>query len=216
MYRILLSFVLPLSVLLTGCGDGLEPIEETDALGFRNEFRIDPETGLKQGGLRQYDPQGRLLSEEFYVNGQLHGPRTIYHSNGQEDVTENYDMGEFAGDYRHYDSLGTLRLEGQYIDGAMNKAWTNYYANGRIRSAVTFVDNAENGPFREWYDNGSPRMSGNYLDGDNIEGILHRYDSVTGELNRILECDFGRCHTVWTPDSTQAPSPGVDMTPPAR
>ncbi|MEL7162784.1 MAG: hypothetical protein AAFN92_18645 [Bacteroidota bacterium] len=216
MNRIPLLACLLLSLLLTACGDGLEAVEETDALGFRNEFKIDPETGLKQGEYRQYDPQGRLLSTEFYLDDQLQGERTIYHPNGQPDVIEHYERNEFVGTYQHYDSLGTLRLEGSYLEGAMNKAWTRYYANGSIRSSVTFVDNEENGPFREWYDNGNPRMSGNHLDGDNIHGTLHRYDSISGTLNRVLACEYGRCRTTWTPDSTHTPPPGADMTRPAR
>jgi len=208
------SFFIPFALLFTACGDGLEAVEEMDALGYRTEYRMDPETGLKQGPLRQYLPSGQLYTEENYVDDVLDGPRIIYHENGQIDVSENYAMGEFAGEYLTYDSLGNVLLSGQYIAGAMNKAWFSYYPNGVVKRVATFVDNAENGPFREWYENGQPKMSGTFKDGDNIFGTLHRYDS-TGHLERILDCS-PRCHTFWTPDSTSTPPAGADMTMPKQ
>lgn len=208
------SFTFVLLLGLTACGDGLEQAEETDALGYRTEYRVDPETGLKQGTLKQYGPAGNLISEENYIDGQLDGERTLYHENGQPDIVEHYVMGEFEGEYLTYDSTGTLISQGQYIDGAMNKAWFFYYPNGAIRRSVNFENNEENGPFRDWYANGQPKASGTLIEGDYEHGILHKYDE-NGELERVMNCDRARCKTSWTRDSTHTPPPGVDMTKPS-
>lgn len=206
--------MLTLSVLfLYACGDGLETKEETDALGFRLEYKVDPETGLKQGPQRQFDPQGRLTIEENYLDGMLEGKRSIYTPAGRVIVEENYKAGEFDGDYIAYDSTGVISGKGQYIDGAMNRAWYRFYPNGKVKEVVTFVDNSESGPFREWYENGEPKASGEYINGDNEHGILHLY-AETGGLERVMNCDEGVCRTVWTPDSTGVAPQGVDMTMP--
>lgn len=203
----------PLIFGLSACNDGLESAEETDALGYRTEYRVDSETGVKQGVLRQYGPAGNLISEENYVDGQLDGERILYHENGQPDIIEHYVMGDFEGEYLTYDSLGTLSSRGQYTDGAMNKAWFFYYPNGEIRRSVNFEDNEENGPFRDWYANGQPKASGTLIEGDYEHGILHKYDE-SGQLERVMNCDRARCKTSWTRDSTHTPPPGVDMTKP--
>lgn len=200
-------------LILYACGDGLELREETDALGFRTEFRVDPETKLKEGPLRQYDPKGRLTMEEHYLEGKLDGVRKIYTPEGVLIVEENYKADAFEGDYITYDSTGVISGKGQYSDGAMNRAWYLFYPNGNVKEVVTFVDNNENGPFREWYENGKPKASGEYLDGDQEHGVLHLY-AENGELERVMNCDLGLCMTFWTPDSTGAAPAGADMTMP--
>lgn len=199
---------------LFACGDGLEPMEETDALGFRSAWTVHPETKLKEGELKEYDPRGKLMAEAFYREGELDGQRRVYWPNGQLRVLENYAAGEFAGDYFTYDSLGVLVSKGQYIDGAMNKAWYLYYPDGKVKEVVTFVDNEENGPFREWYPDGKPKASGNYRDGDNEDGLLHLY-AETGGLERVMRCSLKMCNTIWTPDSTALAPEAIDMTMPA-
>ncbi len=206
--------ILTLSLLfLYACGDGLEQKEETDALGFRLEYKVDPETKLKEGALRQFDPQGKLTMEENYLEGKLEGARKIYTPEGVLIVEEHYNAGEFDGDYITYDSTGTISGKGQYLEGAMNRAWYQFYPNGNVKEVVTFVDNNENGPFREWYENGKPKASGEYLNGDKEHGILHLY-AETGQLERVMNCDMGACMTFWTPDSTGVAPIGVDMTMP--
>ena len=201
------------SLLLYACGDGLVLKEETDGEGYRVEYRQDPETGLKQGTAREYDPEGKLTTEEFYLDGELHGNRLLYAPNGQVVVKENYDNGKFQGEYLNYDQEGNLTIRGQYVDGAMADEWTSYYPDGSISEVVTFADNAENGPFREWYANGNPKASGGYLRGDNEHGTLHLF-AESGGLERVMECDQGICSTVWTTDSTAAAPAGPDMTRP--
>ena len=208
------AFLLSLSVLLTACGNGLEVKDETDALGFRKEYEVDPETGLKEGFLREYYPTGELSVEEAYTNDQLNGTRKVFSENGQVLVLENIVMDEYDGEHITYDEDGNLVMKGSYIDGAMNKAWFTYYPDGGVKAAMTFVDNEENGPVRMWYENGQPMLSGEFEGGDEFSGVLHRY-TEDGELERILNCAPGAgCRTFWTVDSMAAPVGGVDMTRP--
>ena len=205
--------ILMLSLILSSCGDGLEQQEETDALGFRKVFSIDPGTGEKEGISQEFGPQGKLAYEEYYRGGKLNGKRKVFAPNGQVIVEENYVEDQFEGDYLNFDSLGNISLKGQYIGGAMNRAWFQYYADGGVKESVTFVENATVGPFREWFENGTPKASGVYAPESKEDGLLHLY-LETGGLERVMRCSIGLCNTVWTPDSTGQAPIGVDMTRP--
>lgn len=205
--------ILLLSLILASCGDNLEQREETDALGFRKVFFVDPETGEKEGVFQEFGPNGKLTYEEFYQGGKLEGKRQVFAENGQVIVEENYVDDRFEGAYLNYDSLGNLTMKGQYINGAMNKAWFQYYPDGGVKESVTFVENATVGPFREWYENGKPKASGVYAPASKEDGTLHLY-LETGGLERVMQCSIGVCTTIWTPDSTAQAPAGVDMTRP--
>lgn len=210
----LLLFLPFLLLALTACGNRLDTVTESDETGAYREFQVDPETGLKQGTLRDYTKDGVLIAEENYLDGKLQGERLIYSPTGKVVVRENYVADRFEGTYTSYDSLGNKSLEGEYIDGAMNGYWYGFYPNGQLKEQVMFKNNAEEGPFREWYGDGTPKASGQYAGGDEEQGTLHLY-AEDGTLARILDCDRGRCNTVWTPDSTATPVAGPAMDLPA-
>lgn len=206
--------LLVLCILFT-CGPALENQSEVDELGYRTEYQTDPETGQRQGLARQYAPDGTLLAEENYLDGQLDGTRTAYYPDGRQEIVETYRAGQFEGEYRTYDSLGNLRLRGQYVDGAMGKDWIRYWPNGEVREVVAFTDNRENGPFREWFENGQPSAAGTYLNGKE-EGMLYVYDEADGGLLAVRHCTAGVCTTQWRrEDGGTAPGSPPDMQRPA-
>jgi antitoxin component YwqK of YwqJK toxin-antitoxin module len=83
-----------------------------------------------------------------------------------------------------------------YKDGAMEGPWKRYYPSGQLMETVQFSNNEENGPFVEYYENGNLKAEGQYYHGDNEHGLLKLY-AENGELIRKMECDSGRCRTIW-------------------
>ncbi|MEM9835535.1 MAG: hypothetical protein AAF828_03480 [Bacteroidota bacterium] len=219
-----LYYLIPfLVLLLTACGDGLETREETNYLGYRNIFTVDPETGLKMGEFRQYDTVGNLLELAHFKQGVMVGQRVLFSATGDTAVVENYldfkvasdqeaasipEEATFAGDYRtYYEDGQQIKQQGQYLAGAMHGQWKKYYPNGQLAESVTFADNEENGPFEEWYENGQRKATGQYLDGDREHGQIRLF-TEDGTLERVLNCDRGICRTIWRPtDNTPAPDP---------
>ena len=210
-------FRLPLLVIavfvLAGCSN-LEQREETDDMGYRSVYSVDPETGLKQGLYKEYNSEGDLILEEHYVDDVLEGEKSMYNPDGSIAVREHHAGGVFDGPYASYDEKGRIRLSGNYRVGEATGVWYGYYPDGSVKEEVNFEANVEQGPFREWYGDGSPKASGSYIDGDKEHGTLHLY-TESGELERVMNCDRGRCQTFWTPDSTGVAPAVVDMTLPA-
>ena len=56
MFRLSLSVVV-LVAFVAACSN-LEQREETDDMGYRSVYSVDPETGLKQGAYREYNAEG--------------------------------------------------------------------------------------------------------------------------------------------------------------
>ena len=204
---------LPILLSLSACYH-MDNQETVDEDGVRTEFNVESTTGLKQGPLRQFAPDGTLLLEEEYQDDKLNGERKLYYPDGTLEVHEHYVDGRFEGEYTNYYPNGKPNQIGQFVDGASNGVWFKYNDDGTLFEEVTFVDNLENGPFREWYPNGQPKASGNYLGGDKEHDILHLY-LETGELKKVMNCVSGRCATIWAPDSTGVAPVGVDMSLPS-
>ena len=182
-------------------------------MGYRSVYSVDPETGLKQGAYREYNAEGGLILEENYVDNVLEGEKLMYNPDGSIAVREHHTAGVFDGPYTSYDEQGRIRLSGRYTEGEATGVWYGYYPNGSLEEEVTFEANVEHGPFREWYEDGRPKASGSYIEGDNEHGTLHLY-TESGDLERVMNCERGRCQTFWTPDSTGVAPEVVDMTPP--
>ena len=80
--------------------------------------------------------------------------------------------------------------------GAMHGQWRKYTLDGKLFEEVTMINNEEMGPFKEYHPNGKILAEGTYLHGPNEDGRLKLYDE-SGQLQKEMVCDSGRCYTVW-------------------
>lgn len=183
-----------LLVVLTGC-------RSTELITVRNdegvvieEYSVNKETQERQGEYKAYDDKGKLIEAASYKDGQLQGIRTVYFEDGKTQAIENYEGGEFEGAWIGYYKTGAIELEGNYVNNEMTGIWKRFYPDGKLMEEVSFSENNENGPFKEYYPDGKLKAEGNYLDGDNEHGELKLYDEE-GNLERIMDCDRGRCIT---------------------
>ncbi len=184
-----------LLVILLACSSHQEVEVKDDSGQIVERFTVDKKTGKKNGEYHRLD--GQLITETaLYVNDTLDGVRTLYFKNGQKEIEETYKMGIYHGDYFTYYEDGRIKQEGQYVDGTMEGPWKKYYNGGELMEMVEMHDNNENGPFIEYWENGNLKAEGTYLDGDNEDGELKLY-SENGELEKIMQCNRGICHTTW-------------------
>jgi len=171
--------------------------EEIDpSSGFKTTFTINPKDQTYQGPYTKVDSAGVLLEKGQYESGQLEGVREIYFPDGVVKVREHYKKGQITDLYEYFFPNGKLELQGQYVDGAMSGIWRKYDNEGKLLEEVMMVQNEEMGPFTEYYPNGKLKTEGTYLHGPNEDGLLKMYDD-SGQLQKTMLCDSGRCVTNW-------------------
>lgn len=198
--RFLLLFTF---LLIVSCKSKLEMVETKDEDGYTIKYSRKKQDYAKQGKFSKYYPDGKLYEEANYENDTLHGERRIYYKNGKLELLETYDHGDFTSPYVKYYETGKPKLEGSYENNVASGIWKRYYENGQLMEEVSLKDNEENGPFREYYDNGNIKAEGTYKGMDidtgypREHGELKMYDE-SGELVKKMNCNMGRCMTVWT------------------
>ncbi|MBK7268445.1 MAG: hypothetical protein IPI07_02625 [Flavobacteriales bacterium] len=64
--------------------------------------------GERTGIWRSFTPDGKLLSQTEYREGEPHGPSVVFHPNGGVYYTGDNHHGKPLGDWRFQDEQGTL------------------------------------------------------------------------------------------------------------
>ncbi len=85
----------------------------------KTQFRYDQ--GRPAGLIKEFDPQGRLVSEWPIQNGQLSGVARHYHSNGQLRLEITYAEDLPNGKVTYYDENGRMTQRGEYHWGLLTK-----------------------------------------------------------------------------------------------
>ncbi|HEX5625356.1 MAG TPA: toxin-antitoxin system YwqK family antitoxin [Saprospiraceae bacterium] len=180
----------------------VEKKNESGVVIERYEVQQQDTAEIRSGLYERFDDRGRLLESSQYEDGKLNGVRKLY-LEGVLQSEETRVLDQYHGPYKAYHPNGQLQLEAQYVHDVMTGEVKVYYASGKIKEIVHFEDNAENGPFVEFYENGARKAEGHYKqsDGPVEDGELKLYDS-TGTLEKIMNCQLGKCFTTWTKDST--------------
>jgi len=97
----------------------------------------------KDGKCTLYHSNGQKMVEENYSSGNLHGPRMTYYASGKTKTKENWDMGEQHGVFTEY-----------YEDGKVKKTTT--WLNGKKHGLCTFFDATGKATLKCYYYNDVP------------------------------------------------------------
>jgi antitoxin component YwqK of YwqJK toxin-antitoxin module len=106
------------------------------------------------------DADGDLVESAQYIDGKLHGVRTIWRK-------------------------GAKLAEAQYRMGELQGRSCQWYENGNLKEECFFEDGEHNGPYRSWWPNGRPKEEGVYNNGRREPGFVW-YDS-DGSRVRTLD-----------------------------
>ncbi|MFV0247358.1 MAG: toxin-antitoxin system YwqK family antitoxin [Tenacibaculum sp.] len=101
---------------------------------FQNGKIISEENyqkGLLHGMLKNYYPSGRLTEQTNYAEGEKHGISKIYSEDGVLLQEENYQKGLLHGSCAYYDIKGELKERGSYNKGKREGKW-EFYINGKL------------------------------------------------------------------------------------
>lgn len=193
-------FAVILVFTLIGCTSNM--VEERDDQGnlvAAYEMRDDTKHGKYIG----YHTDGSIFEESTYVNGQVHGIRSLYYEGNKKiQTSESYINGIMDGLFEEYHLNGQVAFTGLFVDDAMEGVWKKYNNSGQLLEEVSFKDSEENGPFKEYHLNGQLAAEGGYLNGDNEHGPLKIYNEQ-GALIKEMDCNNGICQTTWSKDSSK-------------
>ena len=152
-------------------------------------------------------PNGQIKEEPptFNKEGQLHGTRIGYWSDGSTRYTMDYKKGIKDGDEIRYDSTGVLIFEVRYDKGIRNGLEKEYYVNGNPKriarykdnkldgktelfdslgvktETIAYKDSLRNGKSTLWWPNGKPYQRFTY-ENDILEGKYEEWDSLGADI----------------------------------
>jgi len=112
---------------------------------------------LAEGLYKQGQPHGRwvfyhtnggLRAEGFYLVGVPEGRWSLYHPNGQLLRGENYRLGVRHGDYREGFENGQEKIRGTYDQGQPVGEWRTWFHDGQLESVGLYADGRREGEWR--------------------------------------------------------------------
>lgn len=73
--------------------------------------------GIKQGTYQKYFPDGKIMTEGFYLDGLLDGEFVSYYPDGNIQLRGNHRKGMQVGNWEYFDEEGSLLTEDEYKKG---------------------------------------------------------------------------------------------------
>jgi antitoxin component YwqK of YwqJK toxin-antitoxin module len=128
---------------------------------------------LFTGVAKSYFSDGKLQSEEEYVDGKKEGEWTIRFKNGNVMRQGYLKNGKEDGEYKEYFENGNLRYHYHYNMGVKNGKWLGWYENGILYTERNFENNTINGKIYVWDESGKLTKEFDYEHGKLINSILH-------------------------------------------
>ena len=176
-----------------------QEIEYTDSNRLKGVFRRyeygilkhetffeDPFTVL----VKQYYPDGTLMTEIHYNKGEIDGELKGYYENGKLRYSSPYINGKKNGHYKAFDKNGNLTEEILYkndklveeivFENSMPNLQKSYHDNGNLAFEIPMKNGAINGEVKIYYENGKIKEIIPVKNGKK-EGIGREYNE-TGEI----------------------------------
>lgn len=148
------------------------------------------ENGKRNGISKVYGPDGQLILEKNFIQGELlsYRPATTPNNqwiafSGKASIKINYADGKPA-------------LEDNYENGLLHGAQKIYYSNGKLYSHLNYAFGDYEGQQITYYPDGKIQSKRNYLM-DNESGRSEWYDA-TGKIERVEHYDAGFLHGLCT------------------
>lgn len=146
---------------------------------------------MPDGPVRQYAPNGLLLSSGNYRQGVLHGIQTSYYENMQSKKSEEstFSNGVKDGPSRWFNTEGAVIAEYIYSNGMLQGEQKSFYNGEKVRTLETYLNNIQEGPSIEYFENGQIKINGQYKNGLK-EGKWMEYDE-SGKLIKSVSYSKG-------------------------
>jgi hypothetical protein len=94
--------------------------------------------------------EGKLVSEEPFVNGKIHGEAKHYYSNGKLRNTIEYREARRNGIFVYYYETGEKHSDIPYTNGKINGTRHNYKKDGSLTMVCSYVNGKPVPPLEEY------------------------------------------------------------------
>ena len=128
-----------------------------------------------QGKFRLLFPDGKLMAETNYKNGEFDGVFKSYYFDGSLERVFHYRAGMLDSTYISYQHGGTKLTEGKYTKGNKTGIWKFYDENGKLSTVSNYKSDKLNGTYTRYFANGNKEFVADVKD-DLFDGIGKVYD----------------------------------------
>jgi len=120
-------------------------------------------------------PDGKIMEQGNYVNGDFDGPYKTYYFDGSLETSYFFNKGTRDSTFVNYYYGGSKKMEGRYKYGNKTGTWKSYDDEGKLVSTIEYANDAMNGLKTTYLPNGSKGLVSVYKN-DLLEGPEQKYD----------------------------------------
>lgn len=137
----------------------------TETLNEKGEI-VSVEGEIPNGLIKEYNVEGKLVSEKNYNAGKLEGVNKTFYSDGTTVATvKNYKNGVLEGKVFEYYENGNKKLEANYKNGLLNGTLKKYSTAETLLSSANYIDGKLDGLYKEFFVTGKPKKEIEYYNG---------------------------------------------------
>jgi antitoxin component YwqK of YwqJK toxin-antitoxin module/Tfp pilus assembly protein PilF len=92
-----------------------------------------------------YNPQGKIVQDLMYNDGQMTGKQKKYYDNGVLKEHYSCDSNYIVGPYEEYYSTGQIKTKGLWDKNGRTGEWTSFYSNDSVQSKLFYSKNVRVG-----------------------------------------------------------------------
>lgn len=193
--KMMLSILLIVLVVLTGCGEGQKecPVGKEVQKEYYNSGKlyceVTYEDGVKNGPAVWYFADGLSVDLEInMINGKMHGNSKEYYFSGELQFTSYFNNGLQEGERLEYYTTGEIKSRSIFIADFEEGLSKEYYKNGDIRGEIEISKGKWEGDYKEYYSNGNLSMITTYKNDSAIAYI--EYDSLGNKVEEVRDGVF--------------------------
>lgn len=115
---------------------------------------VDFVEGQPHGKLKAFDDKDRLIVEEDYVHGKVHGKRICYYPSGKKFSEMTFVDGLAEGPTTGWYENGNIRMTDEMSQGLPNGLQIQYFSDGTKASETPTVNAVRHGTCKHYLPNG--------------------------------------------------------------
>lgn len=165
------------------------------------------QNGCLHGPSRGYFSDGTLASQAFYLEGKKHGKSLFFYPDGKLYAIKGYRKGVKQGQQTTFYDNGNKKMSSNYLEGQLDGMVSQYFTSKVLKRKVQFIRGKRHGKEIIWNLGGIKEIEINYI--EDIPVGFSRSWHLNGQLAReVFYDENGKVVYVngWTSDGVELPA----------